>query len=53
MKCFIHHTKKRLVTKDVFDHHSQCEILKNEIQKFSVRYSKVIVKEKKAARVGK
>ena len=45
MKCFIHDTKKRLVMKDVFDEQSQWEILKYEIKKFSIRYSKVIANE--------
>ena len=47
MKCFIRDTKKRLVNDDVFDEQSQCEILKYEIRKFSIRYSKVIAKEKR------
>ena len=47
MKCFIHDTKKRLVTEDVFDEQSQWEILKYEIRKFSIRYLKVIAKEKR------
>ena len=47
MKCFIRDTKKRLVNDDVFDEQSQCEILKYEIRKFSIRYSKVIVKIKR------
>ena len=41
MKCFI------LVTDDVFDEQSQGEILKYEIQKFSICYSKVIAEEKR------
>ena len=56
MKCFIHDTKKRLVTEDVFDQQSLWEILKSEIPKFSIRYSKVTAKKKKrkkAARVRK
>ena len=55
MKCFIHDTQKKLVTDDVFDEQSQWEILKFEIRKFSIPYSKVIAKEKrkKAARVSK
>ena len=47
MKCFIYNTNKRLVTEDVFVEQSQWEILKSEIRKFSIRYSKVIVKEKR------
>ena len=47
MKCFIHDTKKRLVTDDIFDKQSQWEILKYEIQKFTIHYSKVIAKEKR------
>ena len=47
MKCFTYNTKKRLVTEDVFDEQSQWKILKSEIRKFSIRYSKVIVKEKR------
>ena len=47
MKCFIHDTKKRLVTDDVFDEQSQWEILLYEIQKSSIHYSKVIAKEKR------
>ena len=47
MKCFIHDTKKRLVTDDVFDKQSQWENLKYEIRKFTIRYSKVITKEKR------
>ena len=47
MKCFIHDTKKRLVTDDVSDKQSQWKILKYEIRKFSIRYSKVIAKEKR------
>ena len=35
MKFFIHDTKKRLVTKDVFGEQSQWEILKHEIRKLS------------------
>ena len=46
MKFFIHDTKKRLATKDVFGEQSQWEILKCEIRKLSIRYSKVIFKEK-------
>ena len=49
MKCFIYDTKKRLVTDDVFDKQSQWEILKYEIQKFYICYSKVNTKEKKKA----
>ena len=49
MKCFIYDTKKRLVTEDVFDQQSQYDILKYGIQKFSIRYSKVIAKEKKSS----
>ena len=47
MKCFIHDTKKTLLTEDVFDEQSQGGILKYEILKFSVRYSKVIAEEKR------
>ena len=47
MKCFIHDTKKKLVTDDVFDEQSQWEILKFEIRKFSIPYLKVIAKEKR------
>ena len=47
MKCFIHDTKEKLVTDDVFDEQSQWEILKFEIRKFSIPYSKVIAKEKR------
>ena len=47
MKCVIHETKKTLLTEDLFDEQSQWEILKYEIQKFSIRYSKVIAKEKR------
>ena len=47
MKCFIDDTKKRLVSKDVFDEQSQWQILKHEIRKFSIHYSKVIAKEKR------
>ena len=47
MKCFIHDTKKRLVTEDIFDEQSQWEILKYEIWKFSRHYWKVIAKEKR------
>ena len=46
MKCFIHDTKERLVTDDVFDKQMQWEILKYEIGKFSTRCSKVTAKEK-------
>ena len=42
-----HDTKKSLVTDDAFDEKSQWEILEYEIQKFSVRYSKVIAKKKR------
>ena len=47
MKCFMHDTKKRLVIDDVFDEQSQWEILKYEIRKFTMRYSKLIAKEKR------
>ena len=47
MKCFIHDAKERVVTKDVFVEQSRWEILKHEIRKFSIRYSKVIAKEKR------
>ena len=47
MICFIHDTKKRLLTENVFDEQPQWEILKYEIRKFSIRYSKVIAKEKR------
>ena len=46
MKCFIRDTKKRFLTKDIFDEQSQWEILKCEIRQFSICYSKVIAKEK-------
>ena len=36
MQCFIHDTKKRLLTEDVFDKQSQWEISKYEMQKFSL-----------------
>ena len=45
--CFIHGTNKRLVTEDAFDQQSQWEILKYEIRKFSLRFSKVIAEEKR------
>ena len=35
------------MTDDVFDEQSQWEILKYEIQKFSICYSKVIAEEKR------
>ena len=41
------YTKKKLVTEDVFDEQSQWEILEYEIRKFSIRYSKVLAKEKR------
>ena len=44
IKCFIYDTKKKLVTEDALDKQSQWEILKYEIWKFSVRYSKIIAK---------
>ena len=47
MKCFIHDAIERVVTEDVFDEQSQWEILKQEIRKFSIRYLKVIAKEKR------
>ena len=47
MGCFIQVTKERLVTVVVFDKQSQWEILEYEIRKFSIRYSKVIAKEKR------
>ena len=47
MKCFTHDTNKRLVTDDVFDEKSQWEILKYEIRKCTIEYSKVIAKEKR------
>ena len=55
MKCFIHDTKKTLITEDVFDKLFQWEILKYEIREFSIQYSKLIAKEKKkkTARVRK
>ena len=46
MKYFIHDTKNRLVTDDVFDEQSHWEIFTYEIWKFSISYSKVIAKEK-------
>ena len=39
MQCFIHDTKKRLLTEDVFHNQSQWEISKYQIQKFSLSYS--------------
>ena len=47
MKCFIHDTKKTLLTEDVFDKQSQWQIVKYEIRKFSIWYSKEIAKEKR------
>ena len=47
MKCFIHDTKKRPVTDDIFDEQSQWEILKYEMRTFSIRYSKLKRKGKK------
>ena len=47
MKCFTRDTNKRLVTDDVFDEESQWEILKYEIRKCTIEYSKVIAKEKR------
>ena len=47
MKCYIHDTKKRLVTQKVFDQQSRLEILKYEIQRFSICYLKVIAKDKR------
>ena len=47
MKCFIHDIKKKFVTDNVFDKQSQWEILKYEIRKFAMLYSKVIAKEKR------
>ena len=47
MKCFIHDIKKKLVTDEVFDEQSQLEIFKYDIPKFSIRYPKVISKEKR------
>ena len=47
MKCWIHDTKKRLIIEDVFDQQSQWKILKYDIQKFSIPYSKLIAKEKR------
>ena len=47
MKCFIHDTNKTLLIKDAFDEQAQWEVLKSEIQKFSIRYSKVIAKDKR------
>ena len=46
MKCHIHDTNKRLATEDIFDKQFQWEILKYEIRKISIRYSKVIATEK-------
>ena len=51
MKCFIHDAKERVVVEDVFDEQSQWEILKQEIRKFSIRYLKVIAKEKRKKEV--
>ena len=39
--------RKMLVTEDIFDKQSQWQISKYKIHKFSIRYSKVIVKEKR------
>ena len=50
MKCLIHDAKERVVIEDVFDEQSQREILKQEIRKFSIRYLKVIAKEKRKKR---
>ena len=36
-----------LVIEDIFDEQSRWQILKYEIQKYSIRYSKVIAKEKR------
>ena len=47
MKCFIHNTKKRPVTDHIFDEQSQWEILKYEMRKFSIRYTKLKRKGKK------
>ena len=55
MKCYIHDTKKSLVTEDVFDQQSQWEILKYETTNFSTCYSKDNCrgKKRKAAHVRK
>ena len=50
MKCLIHDAKERVVIENVFDEQSQWEILKQEIRKFSIRYLKVIAKEKRKKR---
>ena len=50
MKCLIHDAKERVVIEEVFDEQSQREILKQEIRKFSIRYLKVIAKEKRKKR---
>ena len=47
MKCYIHNTKKRLVSKNVFDQQSLFEILKHEVRKISIRHSKIIAKVKR------
>ena len=47
MKCYIHNTKKRLVSKNVFDQQSLLEILKHEVRKISIRHSKIIAKVKR------
>ena len=47
MKCYIHDTEKRLVNEDLYNQQSHWEILKYEIRKFSIRYSKVIAEEKR------
>ena len=39
--------RKMLVTKDIFDERSQWQILKYEMRKSSIHYTKAIVKEKR------
>ena len=50
MKCYMHDTKERLVTEE-----SQWDILKYEMEKFLIRYSKATAKKKrkKTSRVRK
>ena len=50
MKCYLHDTKKRLVTKNVFDQQSQWENLKYEIWKFLICHSKVTAKDSSQVR---
>ena len=47
MKRYIHNTKKRFVSENVFDQQSLLEILMYEIRKLSIRHSKVIAKVKR------